>query len=368
MALLHPFNFFAAAHPFAGAFAHHPLFDHLHRSFDEREPDVVETDDGFLLSAHVPGVNAADIAIKLTAPHGAASATLTVKGPAEMNFTFLLPAARADLANVAASCIDGILRVAVPKMPVAEHSIPVAAALPSTNSDADNNNDGPRKHERTDGEEFTLRVPGFAPSDISVNLKSTGHLVVEGRSERRGCQGSHFKKHIRLARAAAPDRVTAACADGLLTIAVAPSPGDAQLDVPVLAEEPAAAAMEADGDTAVPTPAGRVTLLRQAVPGLAAKDLSVTVKDGVVRASGKADQSAGARCCFRRVAFEARLPAGAAAGSVAASCEHGVLVVTCSSPAAPAEVEVAVSGDRLACLSQHRGKETDAAEGMERTE
>lgn len=329
---------------------------------DVFEPEVVENDCGYLITARVPGVAAKDIVVNLrpgvndNGDRVRDDDVLTVRSSTHphVRADLRLPATTASLvsvADIAASCIDGILRIAVPKMTPTSTAIVVAdpstatADADGTNDDDDMNEDGAQA--RT----IVIQVPGFARDDITVTRKRPAEaLLVTGKSKRRG--GAGFRREYRLTDPRS--KVTATCADGLLTIRVV-TPTVAPFQVPVSADRTlqlptsAAAAPAADIHAAADdNTAENITVMRRAVPGATAADFKVEVTpEGYLKASADCAVSELGR---RRFQFAVSLPNGVDRSTVRANVVDGVLAVTAAAPVPPTPVAVEVSGDRLAAL------------------
>ena len=244
------------------------------------------------------------------------------------------PSHLTDAASVRASCIDGVLQVAVPKVAPTERRIPVVAG---DISDAD----GATKS-------MTFHVPGYAAADIALTLKLPSRvLIVEGRNDRMG----HFRSRtLNLPTgvdASEDGGISATCRNGILTVRLAAAPVAERRAVPVSDAFEAADANAGTGDVKV--------VLEKAVPGLTAADISVEVDPAsrcvnvtTAGAAGARSGAAGARSPRRCMMLVNSLPRGADPATVKAACANGFLRVTAAGPAASAERRVAVSADEPA--------------------
>ena len=321
------------------------------------DPEVVENELGYLLTARVPGVSASDVvvAVKTGGEHDPrADDVLTVRSAKHrhVKVDLRLPrgAASVNVADVSASCIDGILRIAVPKLTPTSDAIVVAAEPPARAGD-DNKMDADVDEEETGhAQNIVLQVPGYSRDDVTVTRKRPAdELIVAGKSRRRG--GGEFSRTYRLTDPHAT--VTATCADGLLTIRVV-NPVVAPFVVSVSADKMLPAADGAP-DTDVPADVAaaeekekRVTLMRHAVPGASAGDFKVEVRGGN-KLRAHADYAV-AGLGRRRFDFAVLLPSGLDRSTLRANVSDGLMTVTAAAPLASVPVAVKVSGDHPAGL------------------
>ena len=325
------------------------------------DPEVSETDEGYLVSATCPGVRPEDLAIVAKPERG----LLTVRSEKHphVRADLRLPTGGAvDASNISASCIDGVLRIIVPKVaPKSElirvDSAPATAMLEDAKDaeDAEDAKDAEDAHD--DGETIVINVPGFSKHDISISRKRPAEtLLVEGSSRALG--GRKFRRVLALAD---PEvTVKAWCVDGLLTIRVV-NPHATGVNVPVSATPlglPAPAdanenahADKIDGD--------KVTLIQRAVPGVSAADFTVEI-DRKNTLTARADAST--RFGRRRYSFSVALPKNVDMATVAAEVVNGVLTVCAAKPAAPERITVAVRGDVPASLPSAADKNKDDAD------
>ena len=308
------------------------------------DPEVSETDEGFLVSALCPGVRDEDLAIAAEPERG----VLTVRSEKHphVRADLRLPTHRGfvDASNISASCIDGVLRIIVPKVAPSSELIRVDSAGPMMLDDDDKADD---KADEA-GETIVINVPGFSRHDISISRKRPAEtLLIEGASTALGKFGK-FRKTLTLARADA--RVKAWCSNGLLTIRVV-NPHTAGVHVPVSATPlklpaPGDANKDANDEPADGND-GEITLMRRAVPGVSARDFSVEI-DSKNTLTARADAST--RFGRRRYSFSTTLPKNVDKGTVAAEVVDGIFSVVAAKPAPPARITVTVSGDVPASL------------------
>ena len=326
------------------------------------DPEVSETDEGYLVSATCPGVRPEDLAIVAKPERG----LLTVRSEKHphVRADLRLPTGGAvDASNISASCIDGVLRIIVPKVaPKSElirvDSAPATAMLEDAKDaeDAEDAKDAEDAHD--DGETIVINVPGFSKHDISISRKRPAEtLLVEGSSRALG--GRKFRRVLALADPEAT--VKAWCVDGLLTIRVV-NPHATGVNVPVSATPlglPAPADANENADDADKIDGDKVTLIQRAVPGVSAADFTVEI-DRKNTLTARADAST--RFGRRRYSFSVALPKNVDMATVAAEVVNGVLTVCAAKPAAPERITVAVRGDVPASLPSAADKNKDDAD------
>ena len=326
------------------------------------DPEVSETDEGYLVSATCPGVRPEDLAIVAKPERG----LLTVRSEKHphVRADLRLPTGGAvDASNISASCIDGVLRIIVPKVaPKSElirvDSAPATAMLEDAKDaeDAEDAKDAEDAHD--DGETIVINVPGFSKHDISISRKRPAEtLLVEGSSRALG--GRKFRRVLALADPEAT--VKAWCVDGLLTIRVV-NPHATGVNVPVSATPlglPAPADANENAHDADKIDGDKVTLIQRAVPGVSAADFTVEI-DRKNTLTARADAST--RFGRRRYSFSVALPKNVDMATVAAEVVNGVLTVCAAKPAAPERITVAVRGDVPASLPSAADKNKDDAD------
>ena len=341
------------AHPFSAR--HHPFYhlmlaggDHIATAdpADVFDPEVTETDRGFLVTALVPGVRASDVTVEAKPASRRGGDVLLVRSEAHphVKADLRLPTSGlVDPNNITASCIDGVLRVVIPKIAPTEEIVAVSSD-PMDADDADAAAaDAAAAPSAPSAQTITLNVPGFNSGDITISRKRPAEeLVVIGASKRRGS----FRREFRLADASAV--VAASCVDGVLVIRVARPPSPPPHVVPVSAEPPA---LPAPGEDAEANGEDEITVLRRAVPGVPASAFSVEVAaDGTLRVAGaaKSTPAVGAR----RFGFVAKLPAGIDRETLDARVVDGVLTITAAAPVAPERILIDVRSDVPAALPE----------------
>ena len=344
--------------------AHHPYAAHLHPFYhienlarialdaghgsdeDAFDPEVVETDRGYLITALVPGVAAGDISVTAAPAEAGEADRLLVRSATRPHIRadLRLPSGGlVDADNITASCIDGVFRVVVPKAEPALETVEIAAG------------DAPAEAPATPpgAAVFRLDVPGFAARDLRITVERRSRVVeISGVSETRGSfkKRLRFDKHLKDKNAI----VSARCADGALALVVAPP---APVAVPVFAEAPA---LPAPGPDAAALGEDEITVMRRAVPGLKAANFEVSA---TADAEGGARLTAAANDATRRVAYAATLPSRVDLGSLKAFIVDGVLTVTAAAPLPAERKTVLVRADAPAALPPSRREEQAGGSG-----
>lgn len=337
-------------------------FDLLNRIFREddlgaNETDVVETEEGYLISAHVPGVTAerANVVIE-RGNDGLSRLSVTIEetdgdenNSSRNRKVVAQHSAKShlvDVANARASLIDGILRVAVPKVTSTENAIPVFPESPFPEPDIESNT--PAEEEDDDGGVEIggeqLHVPGYAAADIKITERLPHReLVIEGDNAQMGRFETAFSIPDGVDCA---DNVSAWCQNGILNL---------RFEVRRV-ERGGPRDISVSDDRVDADEANHVTVLEHAVPGMAAGDINVQVdREGkMLKATGKTTGNTNACQCL----FVIRsLPSGVDPNTVRASCVDGLLKVVASKPEPPVKHDVEVSATNLACIGRTSSQE-----------
>ena len=344
--------------------AHSPYAAHLHPFYhienlarialdadtlartDAFDPEVRETDRGYFITALVPGVAAEDIAVtaaRADESSGEADRLLvrSASRPHVRADLRLPPGGAVDADNITASCIDGVFRVVVPKTKTARAEVPVAGG------------DAPELAPPPGARVFRLDVPGFGARDLRVTVERPKRVVEIAFSK-----NVHEKRRFRCDLLEDENAVVSArCADGALTLVVAPPAPPAPVAVPVFAEAPA---LPAPGPDAAALGEDEITVMRRAVPGLKAANFEVSA---TADAEGGARLTAAASDATRRVAYAATLPSRVDLGSLKAFVVDGVLTVTAAAPLPAERKTVLVRADAPAALPPSRREEQAGGSG-----
>ena len=359
--------------------AHSPYAAHLHPFYhienlarialdadtlartDAFDPEVRETDRGYFITALVPGVAAEDIAVtaaRADESSGEADRLLvrSASRPHVRADLRLPPGGAVDADNITASCIDGVFRVVVPKTKTARAEVPVAGG------------DAPETAPPPGARAFRLDVPGFGARDLRVTVDRPARVVEI--ATRDTAEPSFAKRRFRCDLLENKNAIVSArCADGVLTLVVAPPAPPAPVAVPVSAEAPA---LPAPGPDAAALGDDEDDVLRRAVPGRKAAHFEVVAAAGAAKDGATLRVSAGADAggTRGRVAFATTLPRRLDLRSLKAFVVDGVLTVTAAAPA-PAETRtVVVRADAPAALpeSESPSPRAEAAADAEKAE
>lgn len=293
---------------------------------------VEETKRGFLISAHAPGLAAKDVHVHVTTD-ARGNAKLCVSA-GERSMTELgLPTKYIDMSvTPKASCIDGILRIAVLKKTSEAVRVPInataRAAIAEGEEDMETDDDG-------DESTITLSVPGFGERDITVTLhKPEDMLVVRGDSKTFGTFAKTFKN---LPTDLEVKHIDVTVRHGLLNIKMADPHAIIPMDIIVSSVN---SVVEEDSTKE------NVTLVRRSVPGVSADKVTCRLAaDRMLHINITTSHG--------RAVFQQSLPRNIDFHSIRASCADGVLTVSADRDESANKshtVQVEVSGDHPAAL------------------
>ena len=293
---------------------------------------VEETKRGFLISAHAPGLAAKDVHVHVTTD-ARGNAKLCVSA-GERSMTELgLPTKYIDMSvTPKASCIDGILRIAVLKKTSEAVRVPInataRAAIAEGEEDMETDDDG-------DESTITLSVPGFGERDITVTLhKPEDMLVVRGDSKTFGTFAKTFKN---LPTDLEVKHIDVTVRHGLLNIKMADPHAIIPMDIIVSSVN---SVVEEDSTKE------NVTLVRRSVPGVSADKVTCRLAaDRMLHINIATSHG--------RAVFQQSLPRNIDFHSIRASCADGVLTVSADRDESANKshtVQVEVSGDHPAAL------------------
>jgi len=293
---------------------------------------VEETKRGFLISAHAPGLAAKDVDVVVTTD-ARGNAKLCVSA-GERSMTELgLPTKYIDMSvTPKASCIDGILRIAVLKKTSEAVRVPInataRAAIAEGEEDMETDDDG-------DESTITLSVPGFGERDITVTLhKPEDMLVVRGDSKTFGTFAKTFKN---LPTDLEVKHIDVTVRHGLLNIKMADPHAIIPMDIIVSSVN---SVVEEDSTKE------NVTLVRRSVPGVSADKVTCRLAaDRMLHINIATSHG--------RAVFQQSLPRNIDFHSIRASCADGVLTVSADRDESANKshtVQVEVSGDHPAAL------------------
>ncbi len=293
-------------------------------------PRVEETTRGFFITVNAPGARAEDVYARATTDaRGRATLRVRVRGREVIELG--LPSKYVDMSAVPrASCIDGVLRIAVVKKSPEILRVPVESATekaPSAETDDENENSD---------SVTTLSVPGFGARDISVTLhKPEDFLVVEGASKTFG----NFKKTFtNVPPELQLKHLTATVEHGLLHIKMEDPTAIEPMDVVV--------SNVALNDEDVESNKKLVALLRRSVAGVSADKVTCRLTaDRTLRVEVRTSHHG-------RASVSINVPRNLDLSTLEARCADGILTVTCErdESAGSQTVDIEVSGERPAAF------------------
>jgi len=287
-----------------------------------RDVKVEETSRGYLVTAYVPGASARDVECSVDIDaKGHAKLRLSV---GEEDTSVGLPNKYVDVSVAPkASCIDGVLRVAVLKKATRALEVPIRNGADEEDAMDTEDADGM----------ISLSVPGFGVQDISVVLhKPEDSLTVTGDSKTFGKFSKTFKN---LPNGVELEHLSASVAHGILTIRMDDPNAIEERDIVVTN-----LALNIDQET-------QMVLIRRSVPGVSSADVSCKLNaDRTVRVDVSTSNT--------RATLSTSVPREADLSSIQASCVDGILTVTATrdvSANQSRETRIVVSGDSPAALA-----------------
>jgi len=216
---------------------------------------LAENDDGYSLSARVPGVAAAGVKVTVTDD---AHLHIVAKSDDEtvlLTRTMALPS-DADPSTLSASCVDGVLEVQIHKLPVPEPAqIAVAATSPLPLEDPES------------AYEFRRALPGIPASEVKVAVEEGSIVSIEAKSAEYGSYSYRFTLPEHVDTAA----ISAHAANGVLHIRMPRQPRAEPVTVAVTSTAP----MEDEADEEA-----HVSLATLRVPGYSANDIKLVAHEG----------------------------------------------------------------------------------------
>ena len=264
-----PHPFAAHRHPFYYAIPAHagsPAAPADAAPTRDATPAVEETDRGFLVTARLPGVRADAVRVEAAPARRAGRGDVLRLRAEGLEADLKLPTAGlVDVDNIVASCLDGVLRVVVPKVMPTTEPVPVRAG-PGPAADEDASDEAHATKRRS----IALDVPGYAPGDIAIHRERPGDvLVVKGAKDASRRLGG-FERRFRVGDPRA--RVDATCADGVLTVRVSEPEPAPEVLVPINAPDASETTPKEDGEHAAAAEAdaeaSAIEVFRRALPGV----------------------------------------------------------------------------------------------------
>jgi len=229
----------------------------VHRpAFSRSAIRLTEDDEGYKLSAHVPGVAASGVKVKVTDDAQLHVVARSNENEKLLNRTLALPD-DADPSTLRASCVDGVLEVQIEKLAVpAPVEIAVQATSPMALEDPES------------AYEFKRSIPGIPASTVKVQIEEGSTVNIEAKSQGFGSYNYKFTlpEHVDAAS------IAAYCANGILTIRMPRKP----LPKPITIAVAPTAPMEDGADET----ATHVTLATLRLPGYSADDIKLEAHEG----------------------------------------------------------------------------------------
>ena len=303
---------------------------HHHAKREHRRVETKETNRGTLIQMNVPGASSKDVTVTARG-----SGTLQSKGVSISNevptssVTVALPSsslkiklrrkATHDIENAKAAVMDGVLRIAVPKITIPVVAIPVASGkIEATRRPAEES-------------EVCLKfaVAGYSSNDISIELDAERErLKITGELEDKS---SEFERVVPVPRGLSAEHVTlCAVENGILEIRLRDPLAIEKRVVPVFSTsppqslpssketpQPMSTINEDEGDVKTEQEKdNRVVLMKTEVPGFSSKDIECFINVDRTIEAKRGDRSA-----------KIGIPNQINIDSINAYCEHGIFQV-----------------------------------------
>ena len=308
-----------------------PTRYHHHAKREHRRVETKETNRGTLIQMNVPGASSKDVTVTARG-----SGTLQSKGvsisnevPSSSEVTVALPSsslkiklrrkATHDIENAKAAVMDGVLRIAVPKITIPVVAIPVASGkIEATRRPAEES-------------EVCLKfaVAGYSSNDISIELDAERErLKITGELEDKS---SEFERVVPVPRGLSAEHVTlCAVENGILEIRLRDPLAIEKRVVPVFSTsppqslpssketpQPMSTINEDEGDVKTEQEKdNRVVLMKTEVPGFSSKDIECFINVDRTIEAKRGDRSA-----------KIGIPNQINIDSINAYCEHGIFQV-----------------------------------------
>ena len=304
---------------------------HHHAKREHRRVETKETNRGTLIQMNVPGASSKDVTVTVQG-----NGTLQSKGvsisnevPTSSVLTVALPSsslkiklrrkATHDITNAKAAVMDGVLRIAVPKITIPVVAIPVASG----------NIEATRRPAEESEVCLKFAVAGYSSNDISIELDAERErLKITGELEDRS---SEFERVVPVPRGLSAEHVTlCAVENGILEIRMRDPLAIEKRVVPVFSTsppqslpssketpQPMSTISEDEGDMKTePEKDNRVVLMKTEVPGFSSKDIECFINVDRTIEAKRGDRSA-----------KIGIPNQINIDSINAYCEHGIFQV-----------------------------------------
>ena len=302
---------------------------HHHAKREHRRVETKETNRGTLIQMNVPGASSKDVTVTARGSGTLQSKGVSISSVPTSSVTVALPSssleiklrrkATHDIENAKAAVMDGVLRIAVPKITIPVVAIPVASGkIEATRRPAEES-------------EVCLKfaVAGYSSNDISIELDAERErLKITGELEDKS---SEFERVVPVPRGLSAEHVTlCAVENGILEIRLRDPLAIEKRVVPVFSTsppqslpssketpQPMSTINEDEGDVKTEQEKdNRVVLMKTEVPGFSSKDIECFINVDRTIEAKRGDRSA-----------KIGIPNQINIDSINAYCEHGIFQV-----------------------------------------
>lgn len=302
---------------------------HHHAKREHRRVETKETNRGTLIQMNVPGASGKDVTVTARGSGTLQSKGVSISNVPTSSVKVALPSssleiklrrkATHDIENAKAAVMDGVLRIAVPKITIPVVAIPVASGkIEATRRPAEES-------------EVCLKfaVAGYSSNDISIELDAERErLKITGELEDKS---SEFERVVPVPRGLSAEHVTlCAVENGILEIRLRDPLAIEKRVVPVFSTsppqslpssketpQPMSTINEDEGDVKTEQEKdNRVVLMKTEVPGFSSKDIECFINVDRTIEAKRGDRSA-----------KIGIPNQINIDSINAYCEHGIFQV-----------------------------------------
>ena len=306
-----------------------PTRYHHHAKREHRRVETKETNRGTLIQMNVPGASSKDVTVTARGSGTLQSKGVSISNVPTSSVTVALPSssleiklrrkATHDIENAKAAVMDGVLRIAVPKITIPVVAIPVASGkIEATRRPAEES-------------EVCLKfaVAEYSSNDISIELDAERErLKIPGELEDKS---SEFERVVPVPRGLSAEHVTlCAVENGILEIRLRDPLAIEKRVVPVFSTsppqslpssketpQPMSTINEDEGDVKTEQEKdNRVVLMKTEVPGFSSKDIECFINVDRTIEAKRGDRSA-----------KIGIPNQINIDSINAYCEHGIFQV-----------------------------------------
>ena len=302
---------------------------HHHAKREHRRVETKETNRGTLIQMNVPGASSKDVTVTARGSGTLQSKGVSISNVPTSSVTVALPSsslkiklrrkATHDIENAKAAVMDGVLRIAVPKITIPVVAIPVASGkIEATRRPAEES-------------EVCLKfaVAGYSSNDISIELDAERErLKITGELEDKS---SEFERVVPVPRGLSAEHVTlCAVENGILEIRLRDPLAIEKRVVPVFSTsppqslpssketpQPMSTINEDEGDVKTEQEKdNRVVLMKTEVPAFSSNDIECFINVDRTIEAKRGDRSA-----------KIGIPNQINIDSINAFCEHGIFQV-----------------------------------------